>query len=159
MIPPMFRKLAKAAINRLPFPLLYEAFYQSGRRLGVKSYEIRGEYGDAFGPFYDQTITKHYLRSGQWSPAIVGILREFFDQSAGGTFYDIGANIGLVTLAVSQNPKVQCIAFEPDPNNQDAECGGSGQDRRASVSPRPVQQRRSSPCGRWRYLGQDDAPR
>ena len=117
MITKLLRNMAKAAIDWLPHAVLYEAFYQSGRRLGVMSYEVKGVYGSIFGPLYDQTITKSYLRTGNWSPAIANTLTQFFERSDGGTFYDIGANIGLLTLAVSQNSKVQCVAFEPDPVN------------------------------------------
>lgn len=35
----------------------------------------------------------------------------------GGTYLDIGANIGLTTLPVAQNPLIRCFAFEPEPTN------------------------------------------
>ena len=41
----------------------------------------------------------------------------FFAGKGGGTYLDIGANIGLTTIPVAQNPKVHCIALEPEPTN------------------------------------------
>nr|WP_283949619.1 FkbM family methyltransferase [Limobrevibacterium gyesilva] len=101
----------------MPFPLLYEVFYQSARALGVRSYEVRGENGSFFGPLYDQTVIKTYLRRGSWSPNIAGLLDAFFETCERGAFYDIGANIGLVTASVSRHRQVRCVAFEPDPGN------------------------------------------
>ena len=117
MIQRATRALIQRWLSRLPFSVLYEVFYQSGRALGVRSYEVAGNAGDFFGPLYDQTITKTYLRSKTWSPNLVGLLKHFFEASAGGTFYDIGANIGLITVPVAANPAVTCVAFEPDPHN------------------------------------------
>jgi FkbM family methyltransferase len=34
-----------------------------------------------------------------------------------GTYFDLGANIGLTTIPVAQNPLVKCFAFEPEPVN------------------------------------------
>ena len=35
----------------------------------------------------------------------------------GGTYLDIGANIGLTVIPIAQNPQVACHAFEPEPTN------------------------------------------
>jgi FkbM family methyltransferase len=35
----------------------------------------------------------------------------------GGTYLDIGANIGLTTIPIAQNRMVRCLAFEPEPVN------------------------------------------
>ncbi len=106
--------LLRTWLGHLPFSLRYELFYQSARSLGVESYEVAGSYGKFFGPLYDQSITKNYLRSGIWSPYIVSLFADFFAKSGGGTFCDIGANLGLVTVPIARNPQVTCFAFEPD---------------------------------------------
>ena len=111
------RRVAKFLISKMPFPVLYETFYQSARALGIRSYEITGSTGAFFGPTYDQSVTKSYLRTGSWSTNLVGLFQRFFEQAGGGTFYDIGGNIGLVTVPVSRDPKVRCVVFEPDPHN------------------------------------------
>lgn len=111
------RSLARRGIQRLPFDLLYELFYQSGRALGVKSYEVAGDAGTFIGPFNDQSIIKQYLRNHTSSPVIVKLFAEFFASRGGGTFYDLGANIGMVTVPVAQDARVSCVCFEPDPGN------------------------------------------
>jgi FkbM family methyltransferase len=114
---PGVRSLARWGIERLPFNLLYEVFYQSGRALGIKSYEVSGSAGNFIGPFNDQSVIKQYLRSGQLSPVIVKLFQDFFDARGGGTFYDLGANIGMVVVPVARNTNVSCVCFEPDPVN------------------------------------------
>lgn len=42
---------------------------------------------------------------------------DFFTRAGSGTYLDIGANIGLTTIPVAQNPRVACKAFEPAPHN------------------------------------------
>ena len=117
MVGRAIRRTVRFGIRNLPFPVLYEAFYQSARALGIASYEVSGTYGRMFGSLYDQTAIKGYLRSRTWSPYIVSVLKGFFAAAGGGTFYDIGANIGLITIPVAQDARVTCVAFEPDPEN------------------------------------------
>jgi FkbM family methyltransferase len=45
------------------------------------------------------------------------LFSNFFQANDGGTYLDIGANIGLTTIPIAQLPDVQCIAFEPAPEN------------------------------------------
>jgi FkbM family methyltransferase len=111
------RPLIRRGIERLPFNVLYEVFYQSGRALGIKSYEVAGGAGSFIGPFNDQAVIKQYLRNGHLSPVIVKLFRDFFDARGGGTFYDLGANIGMVTVPIARNARVNCVCFEPDPVN------------------------------------------
>lgn len=108
---------ARRAFARLPFALLYELFYQSGRALGVTGMEVPGPAGTFIGPIEDQSVIKPYLRDGAISPMIVRLFTDFFTARGGGTFYDLGANIGFVTIPVSRVPGVRCVAFEPDPRN------------------------------------------
>lgn len=107
--------LARAVISKLPRSLLYEVFYQAGRALGVQGYQVNGENGSFVGPLYDQSVIKPYMQTGRWSADIVELIRSRLTE--GGTFYDIGANIGLVSVPISRNPKVKVVAFEPDPRN------------------------------------------
>ena len=117
MIATAIRSLAKGGLQRLPFNILYEMFYQSGRALGVRSYEVAGNAGNFIGPLSDQSVMKQYLRHGSFSPIIVTLFSNFFKSRGGGIFYDLGANIGLVTVPIAQNSQVQCVSFEPDPGN------------------------------------------
>jgi FkbM family methyltransferase len=112
------RASVRSLIARLPRSVLYEAFYQSARALDVRSYQISGSEGSFFGSVYDQSVIRRYLDTGAWSENIVSLVRRFFG-SAGGTFYDVGANIGLVSVPIARDPKVRVVAFEPDPHNCD----------------------------------------
>ena len=44
-------------------------------------------------------------------------LTAFFAAHGGGDYIDVGANIGLTTIPVAQNPNVECLALEPEPSN------------------------------------------
>src|SRR5208283_5111928 len=102
MVSRSVRRLVRRGIESLPFGLLYEIFYQSGLALGVSGYEVPGRAGTFVGPFKDQSVIKQYLRHGVLSPVIVKLFSDFFAARGGGTFYDLGANIGLVTVPVAQ---------------------------------------------------------
>src|SRR5438874_1997076 len=110
------RTFVRSMIKRLPFSMRYEVFYQSARALGVQSYEVNGSVGRFFGPVYDQSVIREYLRSGGFSSNIVELFNGFFG-STGGTFYDVGANIGLISVPVARDPNIRVVAFEPDPHN------------------------------------------
>lgn len=109
------RRFVKAAIARLPRGLLFDAFFQAGRALGVEAYQVAGSQGRFFGPLMDQAVTKPYLFTGRWSENILEIILQALP--SGGTFIDVGANIGLVSIPVSRHPNTTVIAFEPDPLN------------------------------------------
>jgi len=111
------KDLARRGFARLPFGLLYELFYQSGRALGVTGLEVPGPAGTFIGSLQDQSIIKPYLRDGAVSPMIARLFTDFFAARGGGTFYDLGANIGFITIPVAHMPGVRCVAFEPDPRN------------------------------------------
>jgi len=111
------RTFARSLLNSLPRRLLYEMFYQSGRALGVTAYQVDGSAGSFFGPMYDVTLIRTYLETGAWSENLVGLYRRFFAGENGGTLYDIGANIGLISLPIARIPNVRVVAFEPDPHN------------------------------------------
>jgi len=110
----MIKKLFRSALKTLPHRLRYEVFYQSARSLGVSGYLAEGTAGSFLGSIEDQSVIRPYLRQGLWSENIVGLFSDYFRLQHGGTFIDVGANIGLVTAPISRIPDVQCIAIEPD---------------------------------------------
>lgn len=110
------RTYVQSLIGKLPKSVLYEVFYQSARALGVQSYGANGSAGCFFGPLYDQSVTKVYLQKGAWSGNIVTLFQRFFGEQ-GGTMYDIGANIGLISIPIARITGVRVVAFEPDPHN------------------------------------------
>lgn len=82
----------------------------------VLSVGVTGAYGIVHGSLFDRVVLAQYARTGNWAKRTNDLLCEFF-APGGGRYIDIGANIGLTTIPVAKNPKVQCLAFEPDPTN------------------------------------------
>lgn len=75
-----------------------------------------GDYGPFAGNPRDEVVFGGYLRTRTWAPELVRLLSERL-LSQGGTFLDVGANIGLVTVPVLERTSACAIAFEPEPNN------------------------------------------
>jgi FkbM family methyltransferase len=84
--------------------------------LNVEAVSVRGQYGLVTQSIEDRVILPFYARTGTWAPETNARLVEFF-AGRGGTYIDIGANIGLTTIPVAQNPNVACVAIEADPDN------------------------------------------
>jgi FkbM family methyltransferase len=76
-----------------------------------------GSYGLIQSSLNDGLILPAYAQTGVYEPRLAALFREFFASHGGGTYLDIGANIGLTTIPVAQDPTVRCLAFEPDPVN------------------------------------------
>lgn len=111
----LIRQQLLRVFNALPFALRYELFWQSARSLGVESYVVSGKAGPFTGAIWDQTIIKTYLRGTVWPHKEVATLLKFFNGRKG-TLYDIGANIGMVTIPIAKTD-VSVVAFEPDELN------------------------------------------
>jgi len=60
-------------------------------------------------------VMGRYLTDRTWSPLLQRLLISAL--SGGGSYVDVGANIGLTTVPVARNAKVRCYAFEPEPLN------------------------------------------
>jgi len=83
---------------------------------GLYSVRIEGAYGMIEGAPNDSVILAEYARLGHWARRTNQLLLDFFNGQSG-HYIDVGANIGLTTLPVSQNAAVRCVAIEPDPTN------------------------------------------
>src|SRR6185295_13313730 len=82
----------------------------------ISTFMADGESGFIQSSSSDETLLPSYALSKTWAAPAVAFLRDAFaDQS--GTYIDVGANIGLTTIPIARNPKLRCVAFEPDPNN------------------------------------------
>ncbi|MDH5674008.1 MAG: FkbM family methyltransferase [Myxococcales bacterium] len=75
-----------------------------------------GEYGLFEGSSDDAVVFDSYRRDGTWSPTLVSLLTDQL-LSSGGSFIDVGANIGLVSVPVAERTPTRCHAFEPEPKN------------------------------------------
>ena len=76
-----------------------------------------GEYGVFEGSADDEVVHGHYRREGTWSPEIQELLADRLFREGRGTFLDVGANIGLVSIPLAERRGVRCLAFEPEPRN------------------------------------------
>jgi FkbM family methyltransferase len=97
--------------------LEYDTFLAMAGRFHVTDLKVRGEYGTFQSTSGDSSVLGVYARSGTWAPIANGLLREFFALRGGGTYVDVGANIGLTSVPIAQNAAVRCIALEPEPTN------------------------------------------
>lgn len=95
----------------------FEGFQQMGHALGVESISVRGKNGLAWGALDDRGLLGRYALRREWSADIIELFQHFFSVNDGGTYLDIGANIGLTLFPIAQNPRVQCYGFEPEPRN------------------------------------------
>jgi FkbM family methyltransferase len=105
-------------VRGVPFnDFTFRVFQRAAARIGVRNYEIDGAHGPIIVPVFDRIIGLMYLRSRVYSDELVGLIASVFATAAGGTFFDVGANLGLITIPVARNSAVDCFAFEPDPRN------------------------------------------
>ena len=93
-----------------------ETMVRAASRAGITGISASGRWGTIQSAANDRVILPTYARTGDWAKRTHEALAAFFSD-AGGTYLDIGANIGLTTLPVTRNPLVNCFAFEPEPTN------------------------------------------
>lgn len=106
----ILRRLADSSLG-------YRLFQGLGRCYGIEGISAHGEFGLVTGPLDDSAVLRSYVVNGFWARAANQFFWEFFNRAPGGTYIDVGANLGLTTIPVAQNPRVTCRAFEPAPQN------------------------------------------
>src|SRR5487761_2258729 len=124
------KNLLKAAVMRMPWganEALFEALCvrmgpaeimaRCAPRLDYLQLCASGSYGLMQSALNDGLLLPAYARAGVYEPRLATLFQAFFDRNGGGTYLDIGANIGLTTIPVAQDSRVRCLAFEPDPVN------------------------------------------
>lgn len=113
--------LIKWTVPRLPLRLnrtillelmCIEGVWDNSR---IGGFITEGKYGAIQGSLYDTTIFREYLRVGTWAENTNNLISNFL--CGGGLYLDIGGNIGLTTIPVSKNAKIECHTFEPEPLN------------------------------------------
>lgn len=83
------------------------------REFHVETLVVRGEYGLIAGPATDNVIMRWYAINGVWAEATNRLVAERL--AGGGTFVDVGANVGMTTIPAAGLPGVSVVALEPDP--------------------------------------------
>jgi FkbM family methyltransferase len=76
-----------------------------------------GAYGVFEGSSQDRVVMDEYRRLGAWAPELVALVTDRLFAGRAGTFIDVGANIGLVSIPVLERTGSLGIAFEPEPRN------------------------------------------
>jgi FkbM family methyltransferase len=116
--------LIRYSVRRLPvgaktvtFQELYKELCECKLTVAdVVTVSVRGDYGIISQSTQDRVMLPVYSKTGRWAADTNERLIAFF-AGRGGTYVDVGANIGLTTIPVAQNPNVDCVALEPDPSN------------------------------------------
>ena len=94
----------------------FKAAGNIARTVGMTGFVAEGDAGTIRGALDDDAGLAKYAREGAWSPRESSLFKNLFAEQ-GGTYLDIGANIGLTVIPIAQNPQVACCAFEPEPTN------------------------------------------
>jgi FkbM family methyltransferase len=102
------------AVERLPGVVQVQVFKNLARLLSINSVVVRGENGVFEGSATDFVLGS-YMRLGAWDRRTIEILCRVLER--GGTYCDIGANIGLTVVPIATLGGVECHAFEPAPEN------------------------------------------
>lgn len=87
------------------------------RRLGVKSWRLRADEIELLVNLTDPVLGTLLFVDRTYEPLLIRIVRGLL--SEGQSFVDVGANIGIFSLAAAQcvGPKGKVIAFEPEETN------------------------------------------
>ncbi len=93
-----------------------EALSRIAGQIGITGFSAKGAWGVIQSSAADRAVLPSYARTGVWGARTVDAFQRLF-AGTGGTYLDIGANIGLTTIPIARNPRVRCIAFEPEPFN------------------------------------------
>jgi FkbM family methyltransferase len=115
MLPPRISEtLFQALLDRRG---RYTTLFELAREYNIVSLKAHGDYGILQSAASDLVLLPVYAGTGQWAPRTNNLLKDFFAKSGGGTYIDIGANIGATTIPVAQDSRVRCLAIEPEPVN------------------------------------------
>jgi FkbM family methyltransferase len=114
---PKLRKIAARGLALAPASTRASLLSFLARNRDIEFVVASGAHGLFEGALRDNVIFGEYLRTGKYADHIISLFRHFFDLHGGGTFVDIGANIGLVSVPVCKAHNVRCFAIEPEPVN------------------------------------------
>jgi len=95
----------------------YGMLMRLAAEMNVVAFGVRGRYGTLQGSAKDGAILRAYAETGVWAERTVSLIRNYFKESGGGVYVDVGANIGATVIPIAANPNVTCLAMEPEPAN------------------------------------------
>jgi FkbM family methyltransferase len=100
----------------IPHDTRYDALVRLAAACNVEDFTVNGEVGRIRGSARDASILKQYALNRVWAGRTIGFCKRFF-ADGGGTYIDVGANIGLTTIPIGKLPGVRCIGIEAEPGN------------------------------------------
>jgi FkbM family methyltransferase len=111
-------KLFEPVLCHLPRGERMSLFRHLAQSLGIQAFEILGRNGVLAGFIQDEWLFGQYCKEQSYFWNAVEFIHSIFHGCAGGTYIDIGANIGAVLVPIAKkSPSIDCFAFEPEPNN------------------------------------------
>lgn len=102
-------------LDRMRLPEIYTRVLP---RLKISEVSAGGDRGVMSSPASDNMVITEYAETGTFAPQVTRTITEFF-AAAGGTYLDVGANIGLMTVPFARDSRIRCLAFEPEAVNFD----------------------------------------
>jgi FkbM family methyltransferase len=87
-----------------------------GPECHLRAVRVAGSFGIIQSAPTDNIILRRYAETGRWGQRTTELVSEFF-KARGGQYVDVGANIGLTTIPIAQDARIDCLAIEPDPTN------------------------------------------
>lgn len=88
---------------------------ESASNLNIRSFQYTGPLGTFNGFTKDKAVFRNYFYEEDWEPEIRNTINSLL--TGGGTYIDIGANIGLILVPIAKNKNIECYGFEPEPEN------------------------------------------
>jgi FkbM family methyltransferase len=94
----------------------YDALSQVLSRTAIESISVEGVQGNYAGAATDVSVIQRYAIEGRWSLDLIERALAHFKAHGAGTFFDVGANIGLTTVPIAKGG-AKVVSFEPVPGN------------------------------------------
>lgn len=107
----------EAGLADLPAKARMALLFRQLSANGIQTVVATGENGEIEGYTADLKVMAKYAKNGTWSREIISRAQALFANTGGGTFVDLGANIGLTTIPVVQGRGVLGWAVEAHPDN------------------------------------------
>lgn len=103
--------------HTIPHDMRYDSLVKLAAACNVEDVTVKGEFGRIRGSARDVSILKQYALRGKWAARTIDFCKRFYSGGGGGTYIDVGANIGLTMIPVGNLPGVRCIGIEAEPTN------------------------------------------
>ncbi len=110
-------KIVRTALRCIPERYRTQLLMEFAGICNCNRITATGDCGEILGSVADRTIFLTYAHTGKWSQGTTGIISHFLEKAGKSTFIDIGANIGLTSIPAAKLGHVDCILFEPEPQN------------------------------------------